>query len=87
MLPDVLYNGERKWTAATDIVQLVQDVPGGDLSRYWPRLQYLLLSERAYKDDEELHNLNNLVAALFRLENSKNPQQLLDVVVHLLHNG
>ncbi len=83
VLPVVLYNGERKWTAATDIVQLVQDVPGG-LSRYRPRLQYLLLSERAYKDDEELQNLNNLVAALFRLENSKDPQQLLDVVIHLL---
>ncbi len=83
VLPVVLYSGERKWTAATDIVQLVQDVPGG-LSRYRPRLQYLLLSERAYKDDEELQNLNNLVAALFRLENSKDPQQLLDVVIHLL---
>ena len=83
MLPVVLYNGEQQWTAATDIVQLVQDIPGG-LSRYRPRLQYLLLAEREYKDDQELRDLNNLVAALFRLESSKDPQQLLDVVILLL---
>ncbi len=83
VLPIVLYNGEQQWTAATDIIQLVQEVPGG-LSRYRPRLQYLLLSERTYKNDQELYNLNNLVAVLFRLENSENPQQLLNVVIHLL---
>jgi len=83
VLPVVLYNGEQQWTAATDIAQLVQDVPGG-LSRYRPRLQYLLLAEREYNDGQDLRDLNNLVAALFRLESSKNPQQLLDVVILLL---
>ena len=82
VLPIVLYNGSSKWTAATDISQLVVDVPGG-LSRYRPQLQYLLLAERDYSD-AELGKLKNLVAALFRLENSHNPELLLEVVTTLL---
>ena len=43
----------------------------------------MLLSEREYSD-HDLQELNNLVAALFRLENSTEPRQLLEVVVNLL---
>ena len=43
ILPIVLYNGDPKWTAATNIEQLIQEIPGG-LTRYRPRLQYLLLA-------------------------------------------
>jgi len=60
------YNGESKWTAATDISSLVQEIPGG-LSRYRPCLLYLLLAERDYSDDE-LQEPHNVVVALFRLE-------------------
>ncbi len=83
VLPVVLYNGESSWTAATDISQLIQEIPGG-LSRYRPCLQYLLLAEQNYSDNE-LQELNNLVAALFRLENSHSPEHLLEVVINLLH--
>ncbi len=82
ILPLVLYNGDQKWTAATNIEQLIQEIPGG-LTRYRPSLQYLLLAEHTFRD-KDLANLNNLVAALFRLENSRSPQQLYDVVVRLL---
>ncbi|MEA3545276.1 MAG: Rpn family recombination-promoting nuclease/putative transposase, partial [Thermodesulfobacteriota bacterium] len=82
VLPVVLYNGDSEWTAATDIAQLVVDVPGG-LSRYRPQLQYLLLAERNYSD-EELKDLKNLVATLFRLENSQSSEHLLKVVTALL---
>ena len=82
IIPIVLYNGDHQWTAATDISQLIQEIPGG-LSRYRPSLQYLLLSEQTF-NDQDLANLNNLVAALFRLENSRTPQHLYDVVVLLL---
>ena len=82
VLPIVLYNGDPAWTAATDISELIREIPGG-LSRYRPSLHYLLLAERDYGEDE-LKELNNLVAALFRLENSHNPKQLLEVVVSLL---
>ena len=82
VLPVVLYNGDPAWTAATDIRELIREVPGG-LSRYRPSLHYLLLAERDYGEDA-LKELDNLVAALFRMENSHNPKQLLEVVVSLL---
>jgi len=82
VLPVVLYNGEPKWTAATDINDIVQNIPGG-LRKYCPSLHYLLLSEREYQD-VDLEPLKNLVAALFRLENSHSPERLLEVVTSLL---
>ncbi len=82
VLPIVLYNGDPAWTAATDVSELIQVIPGG-LAKYRPSLQYLMLSEREYQD-EELKPLENLVAALFRLENSRSPQRLLEVVTGLL---
>ena len=82
VLPIVLYNGDSEWKAATNINELIYSIPGG-LAQYHPSLQYLLLSEREYAD-KDLKELNNLVAALFRLENSKNAQQLHDVVIQLL---
>ena len=82
VLPVVLYNGSSAWTAATDISDLVQDIPGG-LGKYCPGLQYLLLSEREYQETD-LEPLKNLVAALFRLENSNSPKRLLEVVTSLL---
>jgi hypothetical protein len=77
-----LYNGKSEWTAATDVSELIAEVAGG-LSQYQPKLQYLLLAERDYSD-AELGKLRNLVAALFRLENSHNPELLLEVLTKLL---
>lgn len=82
VLPLVLYNGEREWTAATDIHDMITAAPGSS-GTYLPRLKYLLLAERDYQDDE-LKKLNNLVAALFRLENSRTPELMQQVVVLLL---
>jgi predicted transposase/invertase (TIGR01784 family) len=69
VLPVVLYNGRRRWDAAQDVGELVVPVPGG-LDRYRQRLRYLLLDEGRYSDSD-LAPLRNLVAALFRLENSR----------------
>jgi len=70
VLPLVLYNGAKPWSGATSVQELIQKVPGG-LSRYRPTLSYLLL-------DESRHSLqgvaaDNLVAAIFRLEQSRAP--------------
>ena len=53
-------------------------MPGG-LEQYRPRLRYLLLEERRYQD-EELTPMRNLVAALFRLENSRGVEDVRRVV-------
>ena len=82
VLPVVLYNGEHRWNAATDMGSLIKEVPD-ELDRYAPRLRYLLLDEGTFSN-EELGALENLVAALFKLENSRSEENLLEVVTNLL---
>lgn len=78
VLPIVLYNGNKRWNAAQDIVDLIEVVPGG-LAHYRPQLRYLLLDEGAC-DESGLLPLRNLAAALFRLEKSRQPQDMGAVI-------
>ena len=73
-LPIVLYNGNQKWTAATNIADLIAVVPGM-VSQFKPSLHYLLIDENNYTDTE-LASLNNLVAAVFRLEHASSPSNV-----------
>jgi hypothetical protein len=66
VLAIVLYNGLAAWTAAQDVADLVENVPGG-LERYSPRLRYLLLDERRLAESD-LASVRNVAAAVFRLE-------------------
>ncbi len=60
VLPIVLYNGQPRWSAATDIAQLIEPPPG-KLRDYTPQLRYLLLDEGAIDDSGPLA-LKNLIA-------------------------
>lgn len=82
VLPIVLYNGDPRWQAPADIADLITPVPGG-LERYRPHLHYLLLDEGSYHD-HELASLRNLSAALFRLENSRTPEDVQQVLQALI---
>jgi hypothetical protein len=83
VLPIVLYNGQKRWTAATDLKDLLEAAPAG-LEPYQPRIRYLLIDEGRYTD-ETLSSLDrNLVAALFRLEKGWPPNVLLNVLTALL---
>ena len=82
VLPVVLYNGEPRWTAAEDVKDLIEEVPGG-LSKYRPAVRYLLLDEGRYTTTE-LAVLRNLVAALFHLENSRTPEDVSLVLEKLI---
>jgi hypothetical protein len=82
VLPVVLYNGKPRWRAAEDIAELVAAAPAG-LDRYRPSLRYLLLDEGRYAESD-LAPLRNLAAALFRLENSRTPQDLEQVLAAIL---
>jgi len=82
VLPLVLYNGEPRWRAALTIEELIEDAPRG-LDAYRPRMRYLLLDEGAC-DGEALESVRNLAAALFRMENSREPQDLRRVVECLM---
>jgi len=78
VLPIVLYNGDPRWRAPADIADLITPAPDG-LERYRPHLHYLLLDEGSYHD-HELASLRNLSAALFRLENSRTPEDVQHVL-------
>ena len=82
VLPVVLYSGDGGWTAATEISELIEAVPGG-LERYRPQMRYLLVEERGYPESE-LAPMRNLVAALFRLENSRGPEDIIQVLETLI---
>ncbi|WP_292977328.1 Rpn family recombination-promoting nuclease/putative transposase [Nitrosomonas sp.] len=82
VLPIVLYNGGPRWQASVDIADLIIPAPG-ELEHYRPHLRYLLLDEGRYQD-HELASLRNLSAALFRLENSRTPEDVQQVLQTLI---
>lgn len=74
ILPIVLYNGNSRWTAATDVFDLIPLVPGL-VEQFKPRQKYLLIDESAYTDSE-LASIKNLVAAVFRIEHPATPAEI-----------
>ena len=65
VLPVVLYNGSNRWTAETDIGNMIPRAPGM-VGGYLPKLKYLLIDENTYTD-EQLSQAKNLVAAIIRI--------------------
>ncbi len=85
VLPVVLYNGERRWRAPTEVGALIQAPPDG-LARYQPEQAFLLIDEGAYSANPR-QPVNNLVAALFRLEHHRSSDEvagLLELLVKWL---
>jgi hypothetical protein len=78
VLPVVIYNGELRWSASTDIASLLYEPPRG-LEPYRPALRYLLIDEGAY-DHAHLAHDANLVAMLFRLENCLACDEVTEIV-------
>ena len=74
VVPIVLYNGDPAWEAPEELEELVVDLPG--LERYRPRFRYLALDVK--RDDvSELERMPNRAAALFQLEQSRGPEEIL----------
>jgi predicted transposase/invertase (TIGR01784 family) len=78
VLPIVLYNGAARWSAATDIAELIPVVPGL-VAHYRPQMQYLVIDEGAYSEGQ-LASLQNLVAAVFRIEHPSSPESIRDLI-------
>ncbi len=68
VVPIVLYGGERSWSAPTSLHEMLAEGPVS-LVPFQPDIRYLVLQERQ-QDYGQLAGMNNLVAAMFRLENS-----------------
>jgi hypothetical protein len=82
ILPIVLYNGSQRWSSATDVADLIPLVPGL-VEQFKPRLSYLLIDENTYSDSQ-LASLNNLVAAVFRFEQSDSLETVQDLISLLM---
>ena len=78
VLPIVLYNGDGKWTAATDVADLIPKPPGL-LARHLPHLEYLLIDEHRY-DLADLAVMKNLVAAAIRFERPDSAAALMALI-------
>lgn len=74
VFPLVLYNGDRSWSAATSVRELVQPLPEALLA-YQPQQCYWLIDEGRY-EAEMLNRKPNRVAALIQIENSQQPAEL-----------
>jgi hypothetical protein len=83
VLPIVLYNGERRWRAATEFSALIDLATPEVLRAYLPELRYVLIDEGRY-DPAELARRHNLAAALFRLELARTPDEIREVVQELI---
>ena len=73
MLPIVIYNGERRWTAARDVADLLAPVPE-ELLGYQPRQRYLLIEIRA--QDPASLPLDNVLAMIARFEQAPTAKAL-----------
>ncbi|MBB3189430.1 Rpn family recombination-promoting nuclease/putative transposase [Halomonas cerina] len=80
VLPIVLYNGARRWTARQDVYQLVQPEPPEFLRVYQPHLRYYLIDEARYTD-EELAERHTPLSGVFGIENATGDRQALQRAV------
>lgn len=82
ILPIVIYNGPKRWTAATDIAELVPQVPGR-VADYLPRMKYLLIDESTLAQRAGTFTLTNLMAAMVGIEFPTHPDLQLQIITHL----
>ena len=82
VVPIVLYNGRGRWTAPLSVEGVIEPLPRS-LAPHRPRLRYVLLDEGQYTE-RQLTPLRNLVAALCRLEHSREPEDVQRVLAVLI---
>ena len=80
VFPIVLYNGEGRWTAATDIADLIEAVPG--LGEYALHFRYFNLVENDLSQ-ERLLKIGNIVSTLFLAETRYEYRRLLAELIAL----
>ncbi|MCG5534655.1 Rpn family recombination-promoting nuclease/putative transposase [Ectothiorhodospira mobilis] len=87
ILPIVLYNGSRDWTAEQDIYDMVHPEPPACLQVYQPHLRYYLVNEGRYTD-KELYLRQTPLSGIFGVENAGQSwdalQQAVDRIVAII---
>ena len=81
ILPVVVYNGQQRWTAATEVRHLFGRVPE-ELLGYLPQHRYLLIDVQAL----DLARLppDNVLSMIARFEQADSPEQVEDLVAPLV---
>ena len=82
VLPIVLYNGEARWRAPTELSRLLPKLPGF-LAALQPQQRYLLIDEGSYAEHALAVLSDNLAAAIFRLEQPHTPQAVQAIIAEL----
>ena len=80
VLPLVIYNGERRWSASTDVRELFAPVPE-ELFEYLPRHRYLLIELQAV--DLSLLPRENVLSMIAGLEQARSPEQFEEFLASL----
>ncbi|QTF94176.1 Rpn family recombination-promoting nuclease/putative transposase [Halomonas sp. BM-2019] len=87
ILPIVLYNGAKRWTAKQDIYDMVQPEPPSFLQVNQPHLRYYLIDEGRYTD-EELGLRQTPLSGVFSIEKAstdrKGLQKAVDRIVSII---
>ncbi|TCO73744.1 Rpn family recombination-promoting nuclease/putative transposase [Chromatocurvus halotolerans] len=87
VLPIVLYNGSRRWTAHQDIYNMIRPEPPEFLRVYQPHLRYYLIDEGSYTG-EELRARHSPLSGVFGIENASQDldslQQAVDRVIAII---
>jgi Putative transposase, YhgA-like len=77
VFPLVLYNGQKPWTSATEIGELID--PGPDsLKAYRPQFRYFVLDEGRVPEDQL--PADNIVSGIVRVERTTDPRTLVKVL-------
>jgi hypothetical protein len=77
--PVVIYNGDRQWTAKTDLRDLIGRGPDGRPWPWRPRFRYHVLDEQRH-DPDRLQGMDNLVAVLVLMERCRTVEELRGLV-------
>jgi hypothetical protein len=83
ILPVVLYNGDRRWAAPLAMHELVGLPANSPLWQWQPAMSYQIVDEGAFPEDD-LARRDALLALLFRLESSPDPEQVVVLADALL---
>lgn len=80
VLPIVLYNGQRRWTASRDIYEMITPEPPEFLRIYQPHLRYYLIDEGRYTH-RQLAARHSPLSAVFGIEKASRDLQSLQRAV------
>jgi hypothetical protein len=83
VLPIVLYNGEPRWRAPTALAALLPRVPAF-LAPLQPQMRYLVIDEGACSAETLTRLPHNLMAAIVKLEQPQQPEEVQRIVAELL---